>query len=70
MDKVKPGDTNMDDYKPSGFAWVINNFRVVFNSREIRRGRKKGMFEVYYRKGYNYKKAYVSEVKPYEEKQD
>lgn len=54
----------MDKYKPSGMSWVYNGYRIVFNAREIRRGRKKGKFEVFYRKGYGFKKTYVSEVKP------
>ncbi len=52
------------EFKPSGMSWVDNGHRVVFNAREIRRGCRKGKFEVYYRKGYNYRKTHVDEVKP------
>jgi hypothetical protein len=51
------------EFEPSGTSWVDNGYRIVFNAREIRRGRQKGKFEVYYRKGYNYKKDYVEEIK-------
>ena len=41
-------------------AWIDNQHRVIYRPREIRRGRRKGKLEVYYRKGYNFKKAIIS----------
>jgi len=67
VDKGKPGyykkGVKVPEFELSGMAWVQNGMRLVFNARKVIRGRQKGMFEIYYRKGYNYKKDYVKEIK-------
>uniref|UniRef100_A0A6M3IN96 Uncharacterized protein n=1 Tax=viral metagenome TaxID=1070528 RepID=A0A6M3IN96_9ZZZZ len=42
-----------------GLAY-INGFRCIFSAREIRRGKKKGMVEVTYRKGSKIKKTLLA----------
>lgn len=44
---------------PSGTAWVKNGFRVVYNLREIRRGREKGKYQIYYRRGKGFRKTTI-----------
>ena len=42
-------------------AFIKNGWKLILSSREIRRGKKKGLFEIKYRKGSYIKKAFVSE---------
>ena len=41
-------------------AFIKNGWKLIHSCREIRRGRKKGLFEITYRKGSKFKKALVS----------
>lgn len=40
-------------------VWIRNGWRLAYSTREIRRGKNKGRFEVRYKKGYKLKKAIV-----------
>jgi len=40
-------------------VWIRNGWRLSYSTREIRRGKNKGRFEVHYKKGYKLKKAIV-----------
>lgn len=42
-------------------AWIGNGWRMALKQREIRRGKKKGQFEIYYKRGLNLKKIIVPE---------
>ena len=40
-------------------AWVINGWRLVLESREVKKGKNKGKIQIKYKRGYNTKKAFV-----------
>jgi len=44
---------------PYGTAY-INGFRMVFNPRTFKKGKRKGMVECYYKKGYKFKKIVLN----------
>jgi hypothetical protein len=50
---------------PMGKAWV-DGFRLIFDVRQIKRGRRKGQFECYVFTGSGYRKIYVKEYKSVE----
>ena len=58
----------METYIPFGQAW-INGMRVVFNPYQFRRGRNKGKFQVFYKKGKGFKKIILSknDIRPLKE---
>ena len=53
----------MDKKELCGMAWVINGYRPIYDAREVRRGKNKGCFVCYIRRGYGYKKVMVKEFK-------
>ena len=55
-------------YIPFGQAW-INGMRVVYNPYQFRRGKNRGKFQVFYRRGRTFKKAIISkeDIKPLKE---
>jgi len=40
-------------------GWIKNGWRLLLSRREIRRGKRKGLFEVTYRKGSRVKRAFL-----------
>lgn len=47
------------DRKPMATAWIDNQHRVVYDIREIRRGKSKGKLECYFRKGKGFQKTVI-----------
>ncbi len=47
------------DRKPMATAWIDNQHRVVYDIREIRRGKSKGKLECYYRKGKGFQQTLI-----------
>jgi len=41
-------------------AWVINGWRLVLESHEVKKGKNKGKIQIKYKRGYNTKNAFVS----------
>lgn len=49
----------MRDFTASARAFVEGKQRIVFDARLIKRGKNKGRYEVFYRKGYRYVRTFV-----------
>jgi len=47
------------DRKPMATAWIYNQNRVVYDIREVRRGKSKGKLECYFRKGKGFKQTLI-----------
>ncbi len=64
-DHVNRKETSMvykTERKPMATAWVDNQSRVIYDIREIRRGRSKGKLECYFRKGKGFKQTLISKT--------